>query len=618
MLSLLLNNSSDKFEIYMAQKLLVAQAKHADIEYQDSLQLIKSVIVKANSPVGLCRGLEMLRQLLKKSKINWRDAVTVFKDAVSQKLHDIAIMDASSLYFTNSCIYEVLYLCHKVLKLVPLYDCQENDAAISLNVILHEKYQVLLDEILFSSRFLNFVKRMLQKFLTNIFMFASKNKLINSVAYEMAERLVFASKRFDMHEVLSQHGVTYFVGVIDGRENADYKGYDPTCIREWMFMCTSLAYSMNLIDGSPDSNEGVKLILDFEAIVSTIAWSSDNSLPYSWQWLPEIFGEQDDMWMDMLILLIKLFPSPKVKGQHHFQFLQFVTSVGYDHVTVLDLLTSPETRCREYMMLYLRHLIHTWQDFIECAYLLEKISGNSNVLLLCKDFTETECEPEKEISGKQNEMCSNDQAENIVTNLFGRPVETDSNEDLRCDMKCSSGGLAMLSAYNDDDESDSDKDQDTEEYDINNLPVQRSNGSILYEDKLNITDLKKVSNIGESVTNIETSLSCPQNCKNSVTLATNVNKCHKVSAIAHHVPCVDEFNDERAGAHDNFSSQQDEISLSEVTYPSDTVLDLTLSMLIRINLKLERLYSAKLLPYNPATLVNLLETVESLYEKHCI
>jgi len=47
---------------------------------------------------------------------------------------------------------------------------------------------------------------------------------------------------------------------------------------------------------------------------------------------------------------------------------------------------------------------------------------------------------------------------------------------------------------------------------------------------------------------------------------------------------------------------------------SDEVLDLVMGMLIRVRLKLERLYVADLLPYKPDVIVTLLEMVESKYE----
>ncbi|WAR04194.1 hypothetical protein MAR_019563 [Mya arenaria] len=67
-------------------------------------------------------------------------------------------------------------------------------------------------------------------------------------------------------------------------------------------------------------------------------------------------------------ILVKRSPlSPDKLCQHHYLFLQFVGIVGYDHVTLVDFLTSPETNFREYLVKYLEHLKQTWKPFMDCV-----------------------------------------------------------------------------------------------------------------------------------------------------------------------------------------------------------------------------------------------------------
>ena len=57
----------------------------------------------------------------------------------------------------------------------------------------------------------------------------------------------------------------------------------------------------------------------------------------------------------------------------HIHFLQLVDMMVYDHLVLVDLLTSPETKFREYLVKYLKLLVNTWTEFMESLTVFAKI-----------------------------------------------------------------------------------------------------------------------------------------------------------------------------------------------------------------------------------------------------
>ncbi|KAH7956677.1 hypothetical protein HPB52_011627 [Rhipicephalus sanguineus] len=89
--------------------------------------------------------------------------------------------------------------------------------------------------------------------------------------------------------------------------------------------------------------------------------------------LVQLFLDQDDQLMECLLseLLLHLH-KPSVWtatapiADPHRMFLKFLGSMGNDHVTLIDFLTSQETCALLYFVRYLKLLLSDWDNFVKC------------------------------------------------------------------------------------------------------------------------------------------------------------------------------------------------------------------------------------------------------------
>uniref|UniRef100_A0A131YZB5 Protein Lines N-terminal domain-containing protein n=1 Tax=Rhipicephalus appendiculatus TaxID=34631 RepID=A0A131YZB5_RHIAP len=89
--------------------------------------------------------------------------------------------------------------------------------------------------------------------------------------------------------------------------------------------------------------------------------------------LVQLFLDQDDQLMECLLseLLLHLHkPSAWTAttsiADPHRMFLKFLGSLGNDHVTLIDFLTSQETCALLYFVRYLKLLLSDWANFVKC------------------------------------------------------------------------------------------------------------------------------------------------------------------------------------------------------------------------------------------------------------
>ncbi|KAL3867398.1 hypothetical protein ACJMK2_044603 [Sinanodonta woodiana] len=98
-----------------------------------------------------------------------------------------------------------------------------------------------------------------------------------------------------------------------------------------------------------------------------------SSVPFCW--LPYLYGEQDDVWIEALLdlldiaLMVSRKHSPKNPSVEawicpHFLFHQFLQITIFDHSVLVDFLASPETRFLSYLLKYLKYTLNTWDEFV--------------------------------------------------------------------------------------------------------------------------------------------------------------------------------------------------------------------------------------------------------------
>lgn len=99
--------------------------------------------------------------------------------------------------------------------------------------------------------------------------------------------------------------------------------------------------------------------------------------------LVQLFLEQDDQLMECLLseLLLHLhkpsiWMATTLIADPHRMFLKFLGSLGNDHVTLIDFLTSQETCALLYFVRYLKLLLSDWDNFVKCH---DELSVSSEV-----------------------------------------------------------------------------------------------------------------------------------------------------------------------------------------------------------------------------------------------
>lgn len=93
-------------------------------------------------------------------------------------------------------------------------------------------------------------------------------------------------------------------------------------------------------------------------------------------WLPQVFADQDNSWVQVLLAVTDLYVISKMWNEEnrtakkistlinpHLMFQQFLESLSYDYSVLLDLLTSPETCFLLYFLKYLKLLSKEWHLF---------------------------------------------------------------------------------------------------------------------------------------------------------------------------------------------------------------------------------------------------------------
>lgn len=90
--------------------------------------------------------------------------------------------------------------------------------------------------------------------------------------------------------------------------------------------------------------------------------------------LVQLFMEQDDQLMECLLSVLLLYlhrpanwvGAAPVLPEPHRMFVGFLRSLGNDHVTLIDLVTSQETCALLYFVRYLRLVVSDWDAFVRC------------------------------------------------------------------------------------------------------------------------------------------------------------------------------------------------------------------------------------------------------------
>ncbi|XP_052804794.1 uncharacterized protein LOC128234556 isoform X2 [Mya arenaria] len=598
-------NAGDRFKQYEAQQRIVSLV----IESKDKMAVdfIIEFTMSAKSSGQMCLSMELLRDILVK-----RSPLRCYTTSKMRNMcEDVfkQVLDSSNGIFQDTTLYATIGVWKKLLAVVTNDSLEDNDASTILTNLINFNCEKIICDILLSSHVLDFVKRKLLTFFFKLFSNKHTDTDFNHAVINLANEVLGKLGKDNMlplKQLLSREGLTTFIGVVKpGADDTDYHGYDPTWVREWtylFFMCEHALHKNSVCESSPVYHLG-----QLDAVVREVVKVECQG--HLFAWLPEVYVDQDDMWISVLDIILDLYQCPDKLCQHHYLFLQFVGIVGYDHVTLVDFLTSPETNFREYLVKYLEHLKQTWKPFMDCVDHFKKHERD--------EFSETENDSGNKDYGM---TASDDEYASSVSDIPQSTSFTSTesntpcmNEDTNITSSCSKKAALLTSG----------------------VSVSTAAGLGLIAGAYDSS-----SEEGEDVTDDVTTLS--DNDISDISSDTRadalgadsntfVHKAYQeVGGFAEVDYCETDKSEKDQTKDKGVLKADNDTDTDIINEPTEILLDIDLSgdsvlangllddvmgMLIRTRLSLERLHVAHLLPYNPQMLVQLLENVESIYEQ---
>ncbi|KAL4227501.1 Protein bli-3 [Mactra antiquata] len=495
-----LKSSESKFVQYMAQKAFTAYLKRTCCE--EGLNLLQEILNDSFNATRMCCGLQICRKLLSKDCCH---RYHIFK-MLNSSIYNVFTLPFTSTRIKNSDLDQHFYEnCSLLVKVAKMFLSQnEEDGLVKfLKKILLSEY---LCDILFHISLKHYVKSKLIQFLCLIL----KPNCIKGFRSIQQEKVTTSSVIFqqlcsrDIQSLYISKGTRTFIGMqCTDTSHGDTDDIDVNIahVREWTLLAFSVA---SCLISSKENLTKVEEYLSEMNVCLQRLFKQKSSLPFPW--LPDVYSEQDDIWIDVLLLIIDIYPiengssdNSSCRWQHHMHFLKFIGILGYDHLVLIDLLTSPETNCLLYFTKYLKILQNTWYDFVHVTKLLTSemvdsrivdptsnacdvdktkshdisVHQNASVDLLihsssqksdgdAMENTKTENEQEMEIDNSDRNQNDSEDIKNLPMMQIGAIINDSrsmkSNGDkIITDSACKSGGLTLLAnAYDDDSDESSD------------------------------------------------------------------------------------------------------------------------------------------------------------------
>ncbi|XP_071096593.1 uncharacterized protein [Haliotis cracherodii] len=330
------------------------------------------------------------------------------------------------------------------------------------------------------------------------------------------------------------------------------------------------------------------------------------------QWLPLVFGDQDDAWLEVLLCLLDIYLntlrlSPDSSLLHqvnpHPIFLEFMES--NDHMVLVDLLTSPETCFLLYFLRYLKCLVCEWDKFVTACHLRFCVSQEELMNKYLQNSVKI-----GQPSGRDGEYGSSESSQTLtvcsgaITSSPSQPTtagpspthpslaqqtpaQPSPSQQPSPQPRVHCSGLSYLTTYSD---SDDDGDGDICSATTLTQAVMLTPGTVPPVVKPKQTTSLSVS--GDALHENR----CGRPLSESPCLN---NPCCEATSDSVHHPSLNTLALLPGGSVMSCDYQCVESVMSE---------------LIRVGLRIERLSSQQLFPYNAGPLLSLLEQCELLYE----
>ncbi|XP_053409350.1 uncharacterized protein LOC123561272 isoform X2 [Mercenaria mercenaria] len=634
----------NRYVIYTARKVITSLIKVYKSE--DGITLLQNILNWDDHLELICTGLQICKELFSRKNLDHEFMVSQLGSSVTKAWQILSKESRTSVTY-NQCLLEYFSVCIKLAKIV-WSNAEAGESVIILQQILNHGEN--LNKILFDSSIKQYVKKKLKFFLCFILRPCNLSdiKVLHSEIFGVSVSIFNRLWSSDIISILRRNGKTTFIGnsSSDLGVSDDSLSYDTIHMRGWTFLC--LCISSCLVLQQDYRDKAVVFLLRLDDCAKELLDKQTSSL---FLWLPDIFGDQDDMWIDAMILLMEIFPLRKeqlikesmlredVWSQHHLHFLQFVEMLGYDHLVLIDLLTSPETNCLMYLLKYFKYLLATWEYFktIASKYLKQNlVLGDCTDVATADKDTVTDRTKDIQVSDKDSSQKSslNEKSDVIQENITSaKSCESEyQNVTVTNGMSCSrlgkgnlvsdnvyrkqllaSSSLMLISdAYDEDDD-----DNDYETVEEGGLKMEMNT---VIGNEINADNIKPYS--GKSKPVIESDLgkralieqdidiSCEEN--DNISDNTKRSREYNTGSSENNDKILCHFK-ERHTIDDKKVGDLDMDAADSVA--GESVLDTVMGMLIRTRMKLEKLTDSHLMKYNPTVLINLIASVEELYEE---
>ncbi|XP_063422368.1 uncharacterized protein LOC134706929 [Mytilus trossulus] len=498
------------------------------------------------------------------------------------------------------CLYEFIRLSKKVVKLILKSKKLEKNYSLKEIVNFSNLWNLML-----KCKVPVFTKSVL-KLLNSLFPYGDLSSLsldINVVIKETAESIITFFYQHGFNVIPLGHGCG-FTG-ISGRENSTE--LQLVILLTLKSIAIILSWKHSAVAGNIISADVcLKCLFKLDLFVKIFKSPSEKKPTHDW--VCEMFEDQDDLWIESLVALLDIYnqvvlfreidslpTALQIMINPHRQFLLFIKATDFDESVVIDLLTSPETCFLLYFNRYLKFMCKEWSWLISTVkqMTLEKKENDLNSDKFAKGYNQSNklfsmtSEPEvRKQDAVEHEVC----ATSCGLTLVGL-YDSDSSEEVisPCDQTGTSNDcINELSGFNSNYSSCETVDCLPENYD----KLVSSEGNLA------------TTNFLESVISLNSSVN-----------SKKVNDLQFSHSICKRCKIVDQQNTSDSGLDVKCICN---VMKTDKVSGSGEMLDLLMSCIVRVRMKVSKLWDSDLFPYNPKPLLANIRKTEELFETNYI
>lgn len=281
----------------------------------------------------------------------------------------------------------------------------------------------------------------------------------------------------------------------------------------------------------------------------------------------------------------------------HVVFLNFLQNTTWDHSLILDYIISSETIFLQYFLQYLKYIVANWVQLISTCQsftLLEmcRINDENNTHLCSNEVT------------SDSESCTSEDCKKYTSSSVLEGTLLDQSSASSNNSYSLSGSINKQESNGEDNLAEPDQMTDS-------VSISRGSSSIQETLKIN-------SDSAESIAVLKSNLDTKKTESDS---AKDLDLSSNIRSLVHYSDSSSDDLVETSSECSLFEEEKqvnigesDSKNESEIDLGKTAVLDRCMSVIIRLGLKIERMISLNIFPFQAKPLLDLLNKCESLYE----